>query len=165
VDFTLCYNIARFHDGNDMRPQRLDALGLAISIVCVVHCLALPLAALLLPALALRLDHAADHQLHWALLALAAPISSLALWRGARKHHSWTWFKLGAGGLVLMLLGVLHAFGAHSEVAVTMAGVSLLAVAHVRNIVLLWHAHAATHSYPVQEGRLTMAAVELENES
>jgi len=161
----LCYNIAEFRSRSRMRPQRLDALGLAISIVCVVHCLALPLAALLLPALALRLDHGTDHQLHWLLLALAAPVSSLALWRGARRHHSWTWFKLGAGGLVLMLLGVLHAFGARSEVAVTMAGVSLLALAHVRNIVLLWHTHAATHSYPVQEGRLTMAGVEMEDES
>jgi MerC mercury resistance protein len=148
-----------------MRPQRLDALGLAISIVCVVHCLALPLAALLLPTLALRIDHATDHQLHWILLGLAAPISSLALWRGARCHGTWAWLELGSGGLLLMLLGVLHAFGAHSEVPVTMVGVSLLAVAHVGNIVLLWQTHSAGHSYPVQERRLKMAGVELEDES
>jgi MerC mercury resistance protein len=149
-----------------MRPQRLDALGLGISIVCLVHCLALPLAALLLPALALRLDHATDHQLHWGLLALAAPISTLALWRGARCHGTWTWLKLAVGGLSLMLLGVLHVFGARSEVAMTLLGVVLLAIAHVRNITLLWQAHAQpVHSYPVQEGSLTMAGVELEDES
>ena len=148
-----------------MRPQRLDVLGLGISIACLVHCLALPLAALLLPALALRLDHATDHQLHWGLLALAAPISSLALWRGARCHGSWTWLKLGVSGLSLMLLGVLHVFGARSEVAMTLLGVVLLAIAHLRNVTLVWQTHAAPRSYPVQEASLTMAGVELEDES
>jgi multisubunit Na+/H+ antiporter MnhG subunit len=148
-----------------MRPQRLDALGLAISVVCMVHCLALPLIALLLPTLALRFDHTTDHQLHWLLLALAAPVSSLALWRGARRHQRWTWLKVGTAGLALMLLGVLHTFGEKSEVAVTMLGVSLLALAHFRNVVLLWQTHAASHSYPVQEGGLTMAGVELEDQS
>ena len=113
--------------------QRLDALGLAISGVCLVHCIALPLAAIVVPAFTLGLDELSDHVFHWLLLGLALPISSLALWRGAVRCGDRRWFWLGSSGLVVMALGVLHVFGARSEVPLTSVGVILLAVAHLKN--------------------------------
>jgi hypothetical protein len=113
--------------------QRLDALGLAISGVCLVHCIALPLAAVVIPAFTLGLDEQSDHTFHWLLLGFALPISSLALWRGAQRYRDRRWFWLGSVGLATMALGVLHVFGAHSEVPMTSIGVVMLAIAHLKN--------------------------------
>ena len=124
----------------EARQQRLDALGLAISAICLVHCLALPVIALLVPALSFGFGPETDHSFHWLLLALAAPISTLALWRGAARSADRRWLKLGSVGLVIMLIGVLHVFGAESEVPLTMLGVVLLAIAHVKNFATA-HAH------------------------
>jgi hypothetical protein len=117
----------------EARQQRLDALGLAISAICLVHCLALPIIALLVPALTFGLGAQTDHAFHWVLLGLAVPISTLALWRGAARHKDTRWLKLGSAGLAIMLIGVLNAFGAESEVPLTMIGVVMLAIAHTKN--------------------------------
>jgi hypothetical protein len=113
--------------------QRLDALGLAISGVCLVHCIALPLAAVAIPAFTLGLGEQSNHAFHWLLLGLALPISSLALWRGAVRYRDWRWFWLGSAGLVAMAVGVLHLFGTQSEVPLTSIGVVMLAIAHLKN--------------------------------
>jgi MerC mercury resistance protein len=150
---------------SESRQHRLDGLGLAISAVCLVHCLAFPIIAVLVPAFSFGLDHRTDHVFHWVLLGLAAPISSLALWRGAVRSRNWRWLKCGSVGLVLMLIGVLHVFGAGSEIALTMAGVVLLAVAHVKNFLQTNHTGHRAHSYAIQDGGGTMPAVSIEDES
>ena len=124
----------------EARRQRLDTLGLALSGVCLVHCIALPLAAVLIPAFTIGLDQRTDHAFHWLLLALAVPISTLALWRGAVRSNDRRWLTVGSGGLALMLIGVLNVFGTDSEVPLTSVGVILLAVAHIKNF-----AHAKRH--------------------
>jgi len=113
--------------------QRLDALGLTISGACLVHCIALPFAAIVVPAFTLGFDEQSDHAFHWLLLGFAVPISTLALWRGALRSGDRRWLWMGSVGLALMLIGVLHAFGAKSEVPLTSIGVTLLAFAHVKN--------------------------------
>jgi hypothetical protein len=123
--------------------QRLDALGLAISGVCLVHCIALPLAAIVIPAFTLGLDQQSDHTFHWLLLGCAVPISTLALWRGSQRSADRRWLWLGSVGLALMLIGVLHAFGQRSEVPLTSVGVTLLAFAHVKNFGQANHARHA----------------------
>lgn len=124
----------------EARQQRLDALGLAISGICLVHCLALPVIALLVPAFTFGFGAQTDHSFHWLLLGLAVPVSTLALWRGAARSNDWRWLKLGSVGLAMMLIGVLNAFGVESEVPLTMVGVVMLAIAHIKNF-----AHAHTH--------------------
>jgi hypothetical protein len=155
--------MARSPASDHTHSHRLDVLGLAISGICLVHCLLLPVAALLVPAMAWGADHDTDHRFHWLLLGLAAPISSLALWRGAVRSGNFRWLIAGSVGLLLMLIGVLHLFGAASEVGFTMAGVSLLAVAHIRNFQLTFHGWR--HSFPIQEHRATMSALSIEDES
>ena len=127
----------------DTPQRRLDALGLAISAVCLVHCLALPIIALLIPAFTLGLAPEIDHAFHWALLALAVPVSTLALWRGATRSGNQRWLKLGGVGLAIMLIGVLNLFGVESEVPLTMAGVVMLAIAHLKNF-----AYSIGHRHP-----------------
>lgn len=147
------------------RQHRLDAAGLTISAICLVHCLALPIVAVLVPTAAFGFDHDTDHAFHWALLGLAAPISSFALWRGGVRSGTWRWLKLGSVGLALMLVGVLHVFGTGSEVTVTTIGVTLLAIAHVRNFLQNNHAAHAGHSYAIQERTGTMPPALVEDES
>ena len=60
----------------------LDRAGVAISAVCLVHCPALPLIAAALPAVDAWVDAETHHRIHWALLALALPISLAALITG-----------------------------------------------------------------------------------
>ncbi len=143
--------------------HRLDAFGLAISGICLVHCLLIPVAAVLVPAMAWNVDHETDHLFHWLLLGLAAPISSLALWRGGSRSGVFRWLKVGTVGLLLMGVGVLHLFGAASEVGFTMVGVILLAVAHIKNFQQTFHGWR--HSFAIQERRATMSALSMEDES
>ena len=123
--------------------QRLDAVGLAISGVCLVHCIALPLAAVLIPAFTVGLDEQSDHAFHWLLLGFAIPISSLALWRGSVRSRTRRWLWLGTVGLASMLCGILHVAGAKSEVPLTSLGVVMLAIAHLKNF---GHANRARHA-------------------
>jgi hypothetical protein len=124
------------------RSTRLDSAGIAISIVCLLHCLALPVLVVLVPALDVYFPERSDHVVHWWLLAIAAPVSLVALGWGARNLGQLRWLLLGACGLVAMLAGVLHVFGAQGERAATAVGVTLLAMAHGGN----WFAvHRSVH--------------------
>jgi hypothetical protein len=149
----------------DARNHRLDAFGLAISAICLVHCLALPLLAVLVPAFAFGFDTDGDHTFHWVLFGLAVPISTLALWRGAARTANFRWLQIGTAGLVLMLIGVLHLFGGGSEVPITAFGVTLLAIAHVKNFLQTNHRGHRAHSYAIQDRTGTMPPVLIEDES
>ena len=68
-------------------------------------------------------------------------------------------------GQVLIEHGNADAFTPPRARRANQLGVVLLAIAHLRNVTLVWQTHAAPRSYPVQEASLTMAGVELEDES
>jgi hypothetical protein len=156
----LCYNARPMNDpSHPARHRRLDAFGLAISAICLVHCLALPLLAVLVPAFAIGFDVDGDHTFHWVLFGLAVPISTLALWRGAARSANYRWLQVGTIGLAVMLIGVLHVLGDDSEVPVTALGVTLLAIAHVKNFLQSSHRSHAAHSYAIQDRTGTMPPV------
>lgn len=111
----------------------LDRWAIAVSGLCVVHCLAIPLTLVLMPSVSAGL--AEDQTLtHWLLLALALPISALALWSGHRQHPSTLTLGLGLAGLVLLTLGVSHWLGERLEIPLTVAGGVGLIAAHWRNL-------------------------------
>jgi hypothetical protein len=129
------------------RSTRLDGAGIAISVLCLLHCLALPILVALVPAIDAYLPVKDDHVVHVWLLAIAAPVSIAALGLGARSLGVGRWLALGSLGLAAMLLGVVYPFAAAGERIVTAVGVTLLAAAHFGNWTGLHrrrgHAHRA----------------------
>ncbi len=109
-----------------------DRLGMLLSGVCLVHCIALPLILLVFPSI-LMTQHA-DTTVHWVLLGIAVPVSGFALWQGFRRHGSRYAILLGTLGLVLLTLGVLHVMGQSLEAPLTVVGVIALAAAHWINL-------------------------------
>lgn len=110
----------------------LDASAISLSGLCMAHCLVLPLVAALSPLLA---AWAEAEWVHVAVIAMAAPLSALALWRRGQRPAV---IALALSGLTLMGLGLwpFHVF----ETPLTVGGSLLLAGGHIVN----WkrrHAH------------------------
>lgn len=121
---------------------RLDTAAIALSGICLVHCLALPLVVTLLPLFgATLIDHETFHQL---ILVLVLPTSVIALGMGYKRHRNNRIAALGvigAGALVAAAFA-LHALHAEPlERWVTVAGGITLAIAHIGNFRLCRHAH------------------------
>lgn len=113
--------------------RRYDRVAIGLSVACLVHCLALPIALLLAPTLG-PLMLGTESPVHWLLLGLALPVSVYALWHGYRAHGQVLGLWLGALGLVIMLVAVSHIFDRSLETGLTVIGVSLLLVAHLLNL-------------------------------
>ena len=115
-------------------PQRanslLDRLAIGLSGLCLLHCMA---GFVLLSLFALSGDWL-DHRVHVVGLALAMPLAAVALWRGFRQHGRLPICVLGMIGLGVMTLSLIVAHGGVAEIAVSMAGVSMLALAHWQNL-------------------------------
>lgn len=62
-----------------------DALGIATSLACAIHCAILPLILGTLPILGINLVNNEGFEIFMIVLALA--IGSYSLWHGYRKHH------------------------------------------------------------------------------
>ena len=118
----------------------LDRAAVLLSGLCLVHCLAVPFALMFGPLLGQWLLDS-ETEVHWILLALALPISAIALGRGYIRHHSWLTLVLGGVGLLFMFVGAAHLFGAQWEVLLTVVGVSTLLLAHIRNMVAAHGSH------------------------
>lgn len=110
-------------------PTRWDRFGVALSSLCMVHCLGLPLVAVLMPALALPDSHA----FHVGLLAFVAPIALIALAAGFRRHRAWAPVSIGAFGLALLISAISPGLPGVAEKGLTVAGGVLLMVAHLSN--------------------------------
>ena len=122
--------------------DRLDRMAIVLSALCLLHCLAIPLAVLAAPAVTAWFS-GTETVVHWVLLALAVPLSVWAYLRGYRRHGGVAATVIGSLGLVLMLLGVSHLLAVSWEIPLTLIGVSLVSVGHVMNIRRCRLAHAA----------------------
>ena len=109
----------------------LDGLAISLSAACAVHCLVLPVLLALLPALSEWLD--LPESVHLRLLLCALPVSLFVLGSASlRDRDGRTALLIGLGGLTLMGSALL-APSEGAETALTLAGASLLALAHIRN--------------------------------
>lgn len=114
-----------------MRFSSLDAAGISLSGLCLVHCLALPIAAAFLPSLA-AWAHA--EWLHWAFVAVAVPNTTLALRRAQRAGTLHVGVLIAAGlGLAALALGASELLGEAAEIPITVAGSVMLVGAHTVN--------------------------------
>ena len=116
----------------------LDRLAVGLSGACVIHCLALPTLAAVLPILGVW---AHSEWVHLALLLAAAPLSAAALL--GRAGRSLGVALLAAFALGLMAYAALADMPSGTETALTVIGATTLAVAH------LWNARRRARLGPV----------------
>ncbi len=114
--------------------KRLDSISIALSVLCLIHCLAVPVMLLLglaIPSLLLEENH-----FHEMMLFVVIPLSGLAFFLGCRKHRDLTVLAYGATGLGMMIFAALwlHDLAGHdAETWVTLIGTGFMVIAHLKN--------------------------------
>lgn len=118
--------------------QRLwDAGGLTISGLCLVHCLALPFLAILLPLTGTLVD---DERVHFAVLGLAAPVAWFAFAVPyLDRRISFALPAVACIGLGLLAAGLVAPH--EHELTLTASGGAILAMAHLLNLRTRRHEH------------------------
>jgi hypothetical protein len=112
----------------------LDKSAIGLSIACVVHCLTLPIALVMIPSLSGLWF--ADESFHVLLIYLVLPISGVAIFLGCKRHRSVSVFAYAALGLAILILTVVmgHALlGELGEKALTVIGAALITASHIKN--------------------------------
>jgi len=106
-----------------------DALGIATSLVCAIHCAVLPLLLSSLPLFGINIIH--NNFFEAGMIALAFVVGSLALFHGYRRHHHrllpLSIFATGFTFLVLKEMSLSY------EVALLIPAVSFILTAHYLN--------------------------------
>ncbi len=112
-----------------------DRLGITLSLVCLAHCLLLPVAIVTLPLLAVQWLQ--DGAVHALMALILAPVAALALVPGLKRHHSWAVAGTMATGLGLVSTAAFAGEGtvAHQwSTGLTIAGGAFLVAAHCVNL-------------------------------
>ena len=114
----------------DAHLRRLDRAGVLISGLCLVHCIA---GLLLVTLLGLGGGVLLAPEWHEWGLGLAIAVGALGLGLGALRHRRMVILAQGLTGLLLMGLALGVGHGAR-EAGLTIAGVLLVGLAHIRNL-------------------------------
>ena len=113
------------------RTDWIERVAVSAALLCLVHCLVLPIAIAALPALSRMLS--LPESIHVWLLMLAVPASLGALLGGGLRQAKRVPLAFGAGGIAMLALGALVYGGSPAETPVTVAGSLTLALAHLLN--------------------------------
>lgn len=112
----------------------VDRMAVGLSLLCLVHCLIMPLLLIALPSLAVSMF--ASESVHLWLIYAVVPSSLFALGMGCRQHRRGQFILIGLAGLSLLILGILVeqlGWDDALEQVFTAAGATLIAFAHVLN--------------------------------
>lgn len=122
-----------------------DRYAILLSVLCAIHCVAMPFVASLIPFLAVTMQH--GYQLHEFLfhqliLLFILPVSLIALATGYSRHRKWAPVAVAGLGLAILTLTALfietlihqHAVPHESEATLTMTGGIIHAIGHILNI-------------------------------
>jgi len=110
--------------------DRLDGFGVFLSGLCALHCL---LGLILVPLIGLGGGVLLSPRIHEAGLALAITVGVVTLGLSALRHGRLQPALIGALGIVLMALALGVGHGTR-EAVLTIAGVALVATAHLQNL-------------------------------
>lgn len=110
--------------------DRLDRVGVMLSGLCALHCLA---GLLLVAGLGLGGEFLLAPVIHRVGLALAVAVGAATLVIGVSRHRDPRPLQVGAAGIGLMIVALLVGHGT-AEAVLTIGGVALLAWAHLRNL-------------------------------
>ena len=111
-----------------------DKAAIGLSLLCALHCLALPVFIALAPTVASLAI--ADESFHLWMVAVVVPVSAYALLLGCQKHRRLSVLVLGFGGLLVLGLTPVvghDLLGENGERLLTLMGASLIAWSHVQN--------------------------------
>ena len=111
--------------------ELFDRGAIGVSLLCMVHCLALPVLALLFP-LGIFASLAHNHW-HWLFLVLAAPVSWLAVWRTDARTRDRRFVGGVIFGIAMLAAGVV--VESHRlQIGLTVLGAASLLAAHILNL-------------------------------
>lgn len=106
-----------------------DALGIATSIACAIHCAVLPILLTSLPVFGTNIIH--NLFFEWSMIVLAFCIGSYSLFHGYRKHHRTLLpVLIFSAGFIFL---VLKQFNAAYEIIFLVMAVFLIITAHFYN--------------------------------
>ena len=112
----------------------LDRVAIALSTICIVHCLAMPVLIAVLPVAALAIG--GDGHFHSLMLWFVVPTSVLGFGLGLRVHRRIDIVAMGAVAIAALAAAALWGHSAWDpslEVIANVAASVLLAAAHWRN--------------------------------
>lgn len=125
----MCSRNIRWAGGR--RADMVEGAAVSASLLCLVHCLALPILLLALPGMAgLFFGSEAFHPV---ALALVVPLALAAFRLGYRRHRTRRPALLGLAGMGCLIAALLPGFGKQGETGLTVAGSLLLVAGHVMN--------------------------------
>ena len=113
------------------RSKYFDRIAIALSAICIVHCLAVTLLMALLPIAAITLSD--DGHFHTLMLGLVIPSSALGFYLGHREHARIRISLVGLVGIAILTTAALWGhdnWPGWAEVSVSVFGSLLLAAAH-----------------------------------
>jgi hypothetical protein len=110
--------------------NRLDRVGVLLSGLCALHCIA---GLLLVAGLGLGGEVLFAPEIHRIGLALAIVVGAITLVLGVIRHGDPRPLQVGAAGLGLMIVALVLGHSS-AEALLTIGGVTLLAWAHLRNL-------------------------------
>jgi MerC mercury resistance protein len=125
---------------HDIKIRRRDAVGMLVSLLCLVHCLVAPLLIAAVPALGI--GFLAMDGIHFAFALAVLLAAVVALIPGYRHHHRVSVLVLGAAGVFAVTVGATLPEGL-PETGVTSIGSALMIAAHVTNL-----RHGRLHLHP-----------------
>ncbi|WP_206185515.1 MerC domain-containing protein [Sphingosinicella sp. CPCC 101087] len=121
-----------------MKVDMIEGAAIGGSLLCLLHCFALPLLILLLPGMVgLFFASPVFHQL---ALALVLPAATLAFGLGYRLHRAVTPVLLGVLGMLFLGAGLAPGLSEGAETGTTVIGSLLLMMGHGVNWRLRAHA-------------------------
>lgn len=116
----------------------IEGAAVSVSLLCLVHCLALPLLLLLLPVIVS--GFVASELFHQTLLLLVAPSAAAAFWLGYRHHRTPLPALFGVAGVTCLTVAVIPGVAEGVATALTVAGSVTLVLGHMLN----WQRRART---------------------
>ena len=113
-----------------------DKAGVALSGICMVHCLITPLVLATLPSLNLFVS---NHVFHFVMAVILIAVASYAFALGYKKHKKLGVLIMGALGLAMLLVALNLTSHQHEAIStqslvLNLIGSFLLVVAHIQNI-------------------------------
>lgn len=132
----MCAEQAR--EPADRGTNIIEGAAVSASLLCLVHCLALPFLLLLLPGIIGLF--ARSEAFHYAAMALIVPSAVAAFWLGYRRHRALRPALFGLIGVGFLVAALLPGTAEGAETWLTVAGSLLLVAGHAMNWRLRTHA-------------------------